>query len=285
MVSALSLRSPYEDAVAAGRHLDSDFYFYNESGFYDPGMFEQGGGEHGLGALANNLDIATPTPKPVAATTGALLGTYDGKQCYANASLAAGYNCTSQSICNYKCHFAQCVNAGLAPASFCGGGGTTVGGTPPSACVASGGAAGANGTCICGAGLQLNSQGTACVAAAGSGGLTCILPLVPNPSGTGCVQPASTPTALTCISPLVPNSTVTACVNPATGSSSPLTCATGYMVDPTGTFCVANTTPVSTTATTTTTGVLADVESFLASYWLYIAIGFVGYELLVKKKR
>ncbi|MCP6727167.1 MAG: hypothetical protein KJI69_04025 [Patescibacteria group bacterium] len=60
--------------------------------------------------------------------------------------------------------------------------------------------------------------------------LNCTLPLVPNSSGTACVDP---PTTITCISPKIPNSSNTACVDPPT-----ITCPSGKIPDVTGTICI-----------------------------------------------
>jgi hypothetical protein len=262
--------------------------FYQDEDWYQ----SETGWNAGLGALTidGGGNVGVPTSRVSAAAaavgTGPLLGNFDGKPCYGvvpGGAFPGGANQCSQgtSICSYKCRFAQCVNSGLLPASYCGQSSTqqcpagttlqngqclpnTTGpvGTSPT---------GGGPTAGCPAGYSLVS-GQCVLNPSPSNPLTCTSPYVPNSAGTQCVLPvgATAPGAPTCTGYFVLNTATNTCV---------LSCPTGYTVDPTGTTCDAPGTVTSTTGTS----LGSELETFFANYWLYILIGLGAYLLLKKK--
>jgi hypothetical protein len=275
--------------------------FYQSEDAY----WSENGWNAGLGALTidGGGNVGVPTSAVVGAPqasagagSGPLLGTFDGQPCY-GIPPRAGQCTQGSSICSLKCRFAQCVNAGALPASYCGDASTQSCPTgyvlsTSGQCVPSGGA----GTNPCPTGQVLNASGQ-CVPGTTSGGptagcpagtylsttgqclplpvggtnpLTCTSPYVVNATGTQCVLPSGTPapgTSPTCAGYMVLNPTTNQCV---------LSCPSGYVPDPSGTTC-------DLSSSTTGTSFGSELESFFANYWLYVLIGLGAYLLLKKK--
>jgi len=63
-------------------------------------------------------------------------------------------------------------------------------------------------------------------------------------------------------------------------------CPAGYGPDPTNSFCTAIPTTVAstTTSTTTATGTLGSIETWVSTYWLYLALAAGVYFVFIRKK-